>query len=121
MLADHGCRNTVFDARAQSAAPFVGALAAAGVRHFRLELVDEPARLVGPLARRYRALLDGRDDDDGDAAGGGDGGGQAARELLDWLATASVDSNGRAHGVTLGSLKPAREREWASLRPSARR
>jgi putative protease len=34
-----GCRNTVFNASAQSGAEYVGELVSAGVKHFRVELV----------------------------------------------------------------------------------
>jgi U32 family peptidase len=54
VLADMGCRNTVFNATAQSGAWHVGALLAAGVRHWRVELVDEPAEVVTPLLQAYR-------------------------------------------------------------------
>jgi putative protease len=60
LLADVGCRNTLFNAVPQSAAEAVPQLQARGVRHFRIELLDdEPA---GEVARRidlYRRLLAG--------------------------------------------------------------
>src|SRR5207302_10472748 len=43
VLVDVGCRNTVFNAQAQSAASLVPELLARGVRRFRLELVRESA------------------------------------------------------------------------------
>ncbi len=56
VAADAACRNTVYNAAAQSAIQSVPALLSAGVRHFRLELLaqhgaDEVGRLVG-LCRR---------------------------------------------------------------------
>ncbi|MBI1944777.1 MAG: U32 family peptidase [Deltaproteobacteria bacterium] len=57
--ADVGCRNTVFHARAQSAAALVGRAQAARVRRFRVELVREPDAEVTRIVRGYRALLDG--------------------------------------------------------------
>jgi putative protease len=41
VIVDVGCRNTVFNARAQSAAACLPQLLAAGVRRFRVELVRE--------------------------------------------------------------------------------
>ena len=38
VLADSGCRNTVFNAQPQSAAPYLGALRDAGVANLRVEL-----------------------------------------------------------------------------------
>jgi putative protease len=58
--ADVGCRNTVFHGAAQSAAALVPALAAGGVRRFRVELVREPASEVSRLVEAYRALVVGR-------------------------------------------------------------
>src|SRR5437899_3329796 len=43
VIVDVGCRNTVFNARAQSAAACLPQLLAAGVRRFRVELVRENA------------------------------------------------------------------------------
>jgi putative protease len=41
LRADLGCRNTLFNGRAQTAAEAIPAFLAAGVRHFRLELLQE--------------------------------------------------------------------------------
>lgn len=57
--ADVGCRNTVFHARAQSAASLVGKAQAAGVQRFRIELVRESADDVARIVRAYAALLQG--------------------------------------------------------------
>jgi putative protease len=57
--ADVGCRNTVFHGAAQSAATLVPALAAGGVRRFRIELVRQSASDVGRLVGAYRALMAG--------------------------------------------------------------
>ena len=46
-----GCRNTVFNAKAQSAAMDLAALKAAKVGFFRLELVDEAPEVVETLVR----------------------------------------------------------------------
>jgi putative protease len=58
--ADVGCRNTVFHARAQSAADLVPRLRERGVRRFRIELVREGETEVTRLVASYRALLEGR-------------------------------------------------------------
>jgi hypothetical protein len=42
VLADMGCRNTVFDARAQTAAPYLAPMLAAGVRSFRVGTWEDP-------------------------------------------------------------------------------
>jgi U32 family peptidase len=57
--ADVGCRNTVFHGAAQSAAGLVPALAAAGVRRFRIELVRQTAAEATHLVGAYRALMAG--------------------------------------------------------------
>lgn len=62
LLADVGCRNTVYNGLAQSAAELVPAMRAAGLHRFRVELLREPAAEVGPLLDRYADLLSGRDD-----------------------------------------------------------
>jgi putative protease len=58
--ADVGCRNTVFHARAQSAADLVPRLRERGVRRFRIELVRETPAEVQSILRAYRALLLGQ-------------------------------------------------------------
>jgi putative protease len=62
VLADTGCRNTVFNALAQSAAEFVPRMRALGLRHFRVELLRETAAQVGPLLEGYARVLAGLDD-----------------------------------------------------------
>ena len=41
LQADVGCRNTLFNGRAQTGARFLPQLLASGLRHFRIELLDE--------------------------------------------------------------------------------
>jgi putative protease len=60
LIPDAGCRNTVFNAQAQSAAEFVPRMKELGIRHFRVELLREKAREVGPLIKRYTDILAGR-------------------------------------------------------------
>jgi putative protease len=57
LKADVGCRNTVFNSQAQTGAEYVERLLALGVRHFRIEFLNEtPAEVVTTLAK-YRQLL----------------------------------------------------------------
>jgi putative protease len=58
--ADAGCRNTVFNARAQTGAEYVARMLALGVRHFRIEFLNEAAEAVGQTIMKYRQLLAGR-------------------------------------------------------------
>ncbi|HLH56298.1 MAG TPA: DUF3656 domain-containing protein [Verrucomicrobiae bacterium] len=57
--ADAGCRNTVFNARAQTGAEFVTRLLELGLRHFRIEFLNEPPDLVAGTIRKYQQLLKG--------------------------------------------------------------
>jgi U32 family peptidase len=59
VMADVGCRNTVFHAAAQSAASFVPTLQKSGVRRFRVELVRETPADVARIVKAYRDLLAG--------------------------------------------------------------
>jgi putative protease len=62
VVADAGCRNTVFNAVAQSAAEYVGRMKALRLRRFRVDLLRETPEEVGPLLLRYSRVLDGLDD-----------------------------------------------------------
>jgi putative protease len=57
--ADSGCRNTVFNARAQTGAEYAARMLGLGVRYFRIEFVNEDAQEVGQTIARYRQLLRG--------------------------------------------------------------
>ena len=59
LKADAGCRNTVFNGRAQTGAESVGRMMVLGLRDFRVEFVDEDAATVTRTLGRYRALLRG--------------------------------------------------------------
>lgn len=59
VVVDVGCRNTVFNALAQSAAPLVQELLELGVRRLRVELVWERAEEVTRTLTAYRRLLRG--------------------------------------------------------------
>ncbi len=59
LKADSGCRNTVFNARAQTGAESLGRFLDLGARVFRIEFVDETPERVATVIARYRALLRG--------------------------------------------------------------
>jgi putative protease len=83
VMADVGCRNTVFGAEAQEAARHLESWRAAGIRHFRLEFAHESARQVANVATAFADALEGR---------------LAARELSARLGSAAPE------GLTEGSL-----------------
>ena len=60
LTADVGCRNTLFNAIPQSAAEAVPELLARGVRHFRVELLDESPDAIRLMLDSYRDLQSGR-------------------------------------------------------------
>ena len=59
LKADIGCRNTLFNGRAQTAAEALPSLLEAGVRHLRLELLDENAAETQQRVGTYRDCLNG--------------------------------------------------------------
>jgi putative protease len=59
LRADVGCRNTLFNAVAQTGARFFNQLAASGLRDFRVELLEEDAEASRDTIRAYQALLAG--------------------------------------------------------------
>ncbi|MFN5923784.1 MAG: DUF3656 domain-containing protein [Pseudanabaena sp.] len=60
LLADAGCRNTLFNGTAQTGAEFVQRFKEVGVRHFRLEFVNESPSQILETINRYQQLLDGK-------------------------------------------------------------
>ena len=60
LRADVGCRNTIFNAVAQSASRHVARLKEKGVGWFRVELMNEDAAKTTKLVSAYRELLEGR-------------------------------------------------------------
>jgi U32 family peptidase len=82
--ADLGCRNTVFNAEAQSGLGRLARFVAAGYRWFRVELADHAPEEVAPLVRTYT-----------DALAGGLAGPDAWQQLQE----------ASRFGLTLGSLK----------------
>jgi collagenase-like PrtC family protease len=103
VLADMGCRNTVFNAQAQSGAEYLPDLMDAGVRHFRVELVDEPGSVVRDLLEAYRGAVAG------DTRGA---------EVMRWVGTLP-DANGNAHGAGRGSLEVRREKDRGTMKQTA--
>lgn len=59
LKADAGCRNTVFNNRAQTGAEYVGRLLELGARSFRVEFVNESADQVTRTLARYGQLIRG--------------------------------------------------------------
>ena len=57
--ADAGCRNTVYNALAQTGAEYVGRLLQLGARRFRLEFLNETPDQVARTIPMYQALLRG--------------------------------------------------------------
>jgi len=60
VLADVGCRNTVFGAEAQEASAHLGAWRQAGIRHFRLEFVHESGEQLRQVFQAFESVLGGR-------------------------------------------------------------
>ncbi|XHR85275.1 MAG: DUF3656 domain-containing protein [Gloeotrichia echinulata GP01] len=59
LKADVGCRNTVFNGTAQTGAEYVQHLLDLGLRHFRIEFVNETPEQVTKTIHRYSQLLQG--------------------------------------------------------------
>ncbi|MCS7072619.1 MAG: U32 family peptidase, partial [Anaerolinea sp.] len=59
VMADVGCRNTVFSAEAQVASRHLDTLIASGIQHFRLEFVHETGHDVHRIAAAFRAYFAG--------------------------------------------------------------
>ena len=59
LQADVGCRNTLFNGKAQTGARYFDALRRTGLGRFRVELLDEDAATAGRTLRAYQALLAG--------------------------------------------------------------
>jgi putative protease len=60
VMADVGCRNTVFGAEAQEASAHLADWRAKGIRHFRLEFVHETEEQVTRIGQAFADFLDGR-------------------------------------------------------------
>ena len=59
LRADVGCRNTLFNSKSQTGAPFYDALRATGLAHFRVELLEEDAAQTTRIVAAYQDLLSG--------------------------------------------------------------
>jgi U32 family peptidase len=59
LRADAGCRNTVFNALAQTGAECASRMQALGARRFRIEFLNEPPEQVTLMIQKYRQLLRG--------------------------------------------------------------
>lgn len=60
VMADVGCRNTVFGAEAQEAAAHLDAWRNAGIAHFRLEFVHETGAELAAVVEAFQAALSNR-------------------------------------------------------------
>jgi len=60
LRADVGCRNTLFHATAQTGAAFFESFHAAGLRRFRVELLEESAEETNRILSAYEELLTSR-------------------------------------------------------------
>lgn len=100
VLADAGCRNTVFNGAPQSAGEYLAGWAAAGVGGLRVELLDETdGEEIGKLLDAYRRLAAAPPEAE-------------RQKLLRWLAA-------RPGGATRGSLEPRAERARADMKQTA--
>ncbi|NMG22301.1 U32 family peptidase [Brasilonema bromeliae] len=59
LQADAGCRNTVFNGTAQTAAEYVQHFIELGVRNFRIEFLNETPETMTQTIHRYQQLLQG--------------------------------------------------------------
>jgi len=62
LVADAGCRNTVYNSAAQSAAEYVGRMQALGLRTFRVDLLRETPEQVRKLLDCYSRVITGLED-----------------------------------------------------------
>jgi putative protease len=59
LRADVGCRNTLFNAVPQTGAGYFANFLGAGLRRFRVELLEEDQAESQKVLRAYQALLNG--------------------------------------------------------------
>jgi putative protease len=91
--ADVGCRNTVFNARAQTGAQYFLRLQKAGLQYFRIELLDEDREGARRLISLYLGLLAGS---------------RTGEDL--WHELKAESRLGVTHGTLLKSAENERER-----------
>ncbi|KAK1739460.1 23S rRNA 5-hydroxycytidine C2501 synthase [Skeletonema marinoi] len=99
VLADMGCRNTVFQAESQSGVYSLNEWVKAGVGHVRIELVDEKGEDAVKVVKAYLQFL------------------EKDKQAVDvWSVLEGVsDSNGRMAGVGIGSLRNSVERRSGEI------
>jgi putative protease len=88
VMADVGCRNTVFGAEAQQASAHMADWLEAGIHHFRLEFVHENTEEVRAVITAFRRALDGQ---------------------ISWKQLAGELRRTAPEGITEGSLFVARD------------
>jgi putative protease len=88
VIADVGCRNTVFGAEAQQASLHLESWLDAGIRHFRLEFAHESGEQVRRAAQAFACAMRGQ---------------------LPWLRLASIWQGMAPQGTTEGSFFVARD------------
>jgi putative protease len=62
LVADVGCRNTVYNGRAQTGSEYASRLMDQGARFFRIEFLRESPAEVRAIMEAYQALIEGRKD-----------------------------------------------------------
>ncbi len=105
VLADQGCRNTVFNAKAQTASVYIPEFLKSGIQNFRIELVDEPAHVLESLVKGYMDVLRNEVN---------------AQDRLQKLLDNVPNGYGRIQGANLGSLLPKKETPRNKLKKTAR-
>jgi putative protease len=60
LIPDAGCRNTLFNADAQSALEYIPRMRELGIAHYRVELLRESPDEIEPLLRQYADVIAGR-------------------------------------------------------------
>ena len=99
VLADMGCRNTVFAAQAQSGVHSISQWKESGIGRIRVELVDEGYDDAQKIVSGYLAVIEG-----------------TAKASKVWDSLLEVrDSNGRTAGVSFGSFRNNVERRAGEL------
>jgi hypothetical protein len=87
----------------QSGAEFAVAFLRAGVRHFRVELVDEPSDVVVDILEAYRRVLLGE---------------RKGTDVVEWVGMLP-DANGNSHGSGRGSLEIKKEIDRNTMKQTA--
>ena len=59
LAADVGCRNTLFNGRAQTGAAYYHKLRRTGLSHYRMELLDQDESESLQLIKQYQSFLKG--------------------------------------------------------------